>query len=279
MSNVKFSIFPNQSFIDLSLYQFGRESCTPGHSFGPARRNHFLFHYILSGQGKLLSSDSSGMTHSFVLHEGQGFLIYPDQVNTYIADARFPWEYIWLEFDGLRVKQALEEAGFSFNQPVYSPREQKCSGIVRDEMIYIVDHYDLSTFHLIGHLYLFLDALTQSDSQSDRSSSKLRDFYIREAITYIETNYQNDISIEALAGAIGLNRSYFGKIFKAATGKTPQQFLMNYRMIKAAELLTLTQQPIGDIGIEVGYPNQMHFSRAFRTIYGMSPRDWRIRHS
>ena len=104
---------------------------------------------------------------------------------------------------------------------------------------------------------------------------KLRDFYIHEALTYIEHNFQNDITIEDIASVCGLNRTYFGKIFKEALGKTPQEFLVNYRMLKAAELLKLTHLSIGDIGITVGYANQMHFSRAFKNCYGVSPREWR----
>ena len=50
---------------------------------------------------------------------------------------------------------------------------------------------------------------------------------------------------------------------------------MNYRMAKAAELLKLTQLSIGDIGNAVGYSNQLHFSRAFKNVYGSSPREWR----
>jgi hypothetical protein len=49
MEKLLYGIFPNETFVDLSLYQFGYEECDPLHSFGPARRNHFLFHYILSG--------------------------------------------------------------------------------------------------------------------------------------------------------------------------------------------------------------------------------------
>jgi transcriptional regulator, araC family len=46
-------------------------------------------------------------------------------------------------------------------------------------------------------------------------------------------------------------------------------------MIKATELLKLTSLSIGDVGYAVGYENQLHFSRAFKTIYGISPRKWR----
>ena len=46
-------------------------------------------------------------------------------------------------------------------------------------------------------------------------------------------------------------------------------------MIKATELLKLTKLSIGDVGNAVGYANQLHFSRAFKNLYGRSPREWR----
>ena len=62
------------------------------------------------------------------------------------------------------------------------------------------------------------------------------------------------------------------------TGQSPQEFLSNYRMVKAAELLKLTSLSIADIGSAIGYENQLHFSRAFKNIYGVSPREWRNQH-
>ena len=68
----------------------------------------------------------------------------------------------------------------------------------------------------------------------------------------------------ALAG-----QRFPGKIYLVAAGKAA------YRMAKAAELLKLTELSISDIGNAVGYPNQLHFSRAFKNVYGVSPREWR----
>ena len=104
MSNILFNIFPNENFIDLCMYQFGYEQCDPGHSFGPATRNHYLFHYILSGTGTLMADNAKGETQTYSIKSGQGFIIFPGQINTYIADKQLPWEYMWIEFDGLRIK-------------------------------------------------------------------------------------------------------------------------------------------------------------------------------
>ncbi len=48
MHDLIFSVFPSENFVDLGLYQFGREQCEPAHSFGPAARNHYLFRYVIS---------------------------------------------------------------------------------------------------------------------------------------------------------------------------------------------------------------------------------------
>ena len=274
-NDLLFAVFPNENFIDLSLYQYGWEHCKPSHSYGPAARNHYLFHYVISGTGTLMSDDSAGRTHTYQIRSGQGFMIFPKQVNTYIADEKLPWEYAWVEFDGLKAKESLEMAGLTMDSPIYHPGARDLSLELKNEMLYIAQHSDQSPFHLIGHLYLMLDYLTRSSSTRLMQTGKIRDFYIKEAISFIEQNFQNDISVEDIAGFCNLNRSYFGKIFRDTLGKSPQEFLISYRMSKAAELLKLTELSVGDISSAVGYLNQLHFSRAFKKIYGTSPRQWR----
>lgn len=271
-----FSVFPNENFVDLGLYQYGWEQCRPSHTFGPAARTHYLFHYVISGTGTLMADDAGGHTNTYQIKSGQGFMLFPGQINTYTADHDLPWEYVWLEFDGLRAKETIELIGLSVNHPVYHARSKDLREDMMNEMMYIIEHKDMPPLHLIGHLYLFLDYMTRSAvNMTSPKNGRLRDFYIKEALSFIEQNFQNDISVEDIAATCGLNRSYFGKIFKEALGKTPQEFLLSYRMIKAAELLKLTSLSIGDISNAVGYANQLHFSRAFKNLYGLPPREWR----
>ena len=227
MSDILFSVFPNENFVDIGLYQYGWEQCEPSHSFGPAARNHYVFHYVISGTGK----------------------------------------------------EIVSTAGLSPDHPVYHAGSKDLRNEMMNEMLYIARHPGSSSespFHMIGHLYLFLDYFMRSAATVRMNQSgKIRDFYIKEALSYIEQNFQNNITIEDIAAFCGLNRSYFGKIFHDTIGKSPQEFLISYRMTKAAELLKLTSLSIADIGNAVGYPNQLHFSRAFKNVYGTSPRSWR----
>jgi AraC-like DNA-binding protein len=275
MSDIMFHIFSDSRFLDLTIYQYGYEKCEPLHSYGPHIRNHYLFHYVISGRGRLMV-DHKNTSTEYVIDGGSGFLIEPDCINTYYADQNSPWEYVWVEFDGLRVHEFMEEAGLSSKSPIFFPTSPEAGKKVCEEMMHIVTHHLESSLHQIGHLYLFLDALIEgSSSKKYIQGGKLSKFYSSEALTYIAQNYDKPITVEDLAKICNLNRSYFSKMFKETVGQSPQEFLIQYRMLKAGSLLVTTTLSINEIGTLVGYPNQLHFSRAFKKVYGISPRTYR----
>lgn len=275
-----FYVFSDTRFLDLAAYQYGSERCKPLHSYGPAIRNHYLFHYILSGKGTLdvnLKNGEKAVRYS--LHAGQGFLIEPGYVTTYAADAQDPWEYVWIEFDGLRAGELTSEAGLTAASPVFTPSTLEGRESITQEMLYMIEHPDVTGFHFIGHLYLILDLLISTSSKRKKiQHGKLSRFYAQEAISFIEQSYPLPITVEDMAKRCNLDRSYFGKVFKDTIGQSPQEFLIRYRMTKASALLTMTDLPISNICEQVGYPNQLHFSRAFKKVYGIPPRTYRQRH-
>ena len=275
--NYKFDVFRSDKNIDLTLFQYGWENCAPLHSYGPAKRNHYLFHFIFGGKGYLSSNDSAGQTHLYKLEAGQGFLICPGQVNTYYADEKTPWEYAWVEFDGVKALEYMEMAGLGWDRPVYHLKKREDSALLKAELMAIVDNPFRSSINQIGHLYLFFDALIRSsvNRKTMVESGKMRDTYIKEAISFIEMNYGRAISVEDIADFCNINRSYLNRLFKESTGKTLQNFLMYYRMNRAAELLKVSELTVNEIGKRCGYQNQLHFSRAFKTIFGLSPMQWK----
>lgn len=247
------AIFPNDNYLDLRPYQFGWEACTPLHSFGPFIRNHYLFHYIINGYGTLYSHAANGEIHEYRLGAGQGFLICPGQINLYTADEQQPWKYVWLEFDGMRAKEFLLKAGLEQDCPIYLPRNPELGTKLQEHMLYFTKHAEKSSLHLVGHLALFLDELIEfSDNRRE---------------------------IDEVANFCKLNRNYFSRRFKELIGSTPQEFLIRQRLTNAAELLRITNQPIKNIAEQCGYPNQLHFSQAFKKYYGLAPKEWRRQNS
>ena len=228
--NFKFGVFQNDKNIDLTIFQYGWEQCAPLHSYGPAKRNHYLFHYIFSGKGYLSSNDSSGVTHLHRLEACQGFLICPGQVNTYYADEHLPWEYAWVEFDGMKALEFLEMMGLSYDKPVYTPKKREYAALIRNELMDIVDNPGKSPIYQIGHLYLLFDCLIRCSSTAKSApAGRMKDFYIKEAISFIEQNYSRPITVEDIAAFCNLNRNYLGKLFREGTNQTLQHFLMYYR--------------------------------------------------
>ncbi len=272
-----FKLFPNEHYMDMKLFQYGLEQCAANYSYGPAIRNHYLFHYVLSGKGRLQSIDSNGETHIYHISAGSGFLIYPGQINTYTADGDNPWQYCWLEFDGLKSNDILASTGITYDAPIYHAISQELREQMKQEMLTIICSQNNTSLYLIAHLYLFLDLFIRSSfNHTTLSTSKLKDLYIREATTFVEQNYHHsNITIKDMAAFCNLNQNYLAKIFKESLKQTPQQFLIYFRMNKAKELLKYTTMPISEISRQVGYQNQLNFSRAFKKITGYSPQNWR----
>lgn len=93
----------------------------------------------------------------------------------------------------------------------------------------------------------------------------------------MSVEYVNDITVQQVAEKVNLDRSYFSTLFKAEMGISPQKYLMNLRLEKAAELLTIYGESSTMAGISVGYPDLYHFSKIFKQHFGYSPREYRKR--
>lgn len=92
--------------------------------------------------------------------------------------------------------------------------------------------------------------------------------------SYIDENYEKDISLFSLADHLNLSQSYVSKIFKQNTGENFKDYLANVRMLKAVELIRAEPyRKISDIAKAVGYSNS-NFTRVFAKKYGKSPNDY-----
>ena len=176
----------------------------------------------------------------------------------------------------MRVPEYLWNAGLEQDQPIYQPRTAEEGELLRDHLLYFPLHAARSPLHLVGRLSLFLDDLIEYSSRRRGADERERqDYYIHEAVVYIQQNYQRQLTVDEVAGFCRLNRNYFSRRFKEVVGCSPQEFIIRTRLTSAAELLRSTGLPIKTVADRCGYPNQLHFSQAFHKYYGLSPREWR----
>jgi len=262
-----------RKFTDLYVCQYGMENCSPGHCFGPHVRNHFLIHYILKGKG---TYHNGGKTYH--LSEGNGFLICPDVVTVYKADMSEPWTYTWIGFNGLAAASFLKQAGLDNENPIFLYNKDDMMKNCFYEMVNINAMSPGSETRLLSLLYLFLSLLIENCEinyyLNDNESKK--QLYFRKALEYMEMNYSRKITIDETANYIGIGRTYLFQLFKKYMNISPQEYLLNLRIDKACELMSNNILTIGDISRSVGYEDPLLFSKMFKKVKGMSPRDYRM---
>lgn len=262
--------------MDLSVYHCGYEKRRLIRTEVQEGSRHYLFYYIVSGDGVLYVQDEEEARKSFGLSAGRGFLVDAGNKELFQIQAEGAWEYAWIEFGGVHAGEYLNRAGLSASQPLYIPGDEDQGQEFRQSILSLIKCSKEYPLQAVGHMYLLMDCMIRTSRFRRETDTNLKcEEYAKRAVHYIEQNYFRPISVEELAKKCWLDRSYFGKVFKSVMGQSPQSFLISFRMEKAAEELMMGDSPIGDVGAAVGYPNLLHFSRAFKGVYGMSPREYR----
>lgn len=103
----------------------------------------------------------------------------------------------------------------------------------------------------------------------------LMDARIARAITMMEERLHRPVSNAELAASAGLSLSRFGRLFRDATGQTPVAYLRDLRMRRARILLERTSLRVAEVMAQVGVSDPSHFTRDFRRMHGVSPRELR----
>jgi len=97
--------------------------------------------------------------------------------------------------------------------------------------------------------------------------------------SYIEENILYDFSMDELASAFNYNEKYLGRLFKSKTGHSIKEYCNALRIENAKKLLTDSRISVADIAGQVGYNNVTYFNRVFKTVTGLSPRQYRQEHT
>ena len=98
---------------------------------------------------------------------------------------------------------------------------------------------------------------------------------VAQAKEYMHTHYTKDISIEDIADAVYRSSSYICTVFKKETGSTIVQYLRQYRITAAQELLSRTNMKTSMIAGMVGYENPSYFNAIFKKQTGLTPNQYR----
>lgn len=121
---------------------------------------------------------------------------------------------------------------------------------------------------LLRKRYASMETLPKTDDKA----VIIEDAFMQKIRCIMETNLDNDqFGIYELCKEIGMSRAQLYRKFKSLTDKTVNEYLMNFRLFKAKEMLLKTDLNVSEVAWEVGFKNLSHFSRAFRETFGQNP--------
>ena len=98
---------------------------------------------------------------------------------------------------------------------------------------------------------------------------------IEAVVAYMLQNLDKPVQMTALGTLAGVSMSHFYYFFKLTTGRTPNNFLIHARMRRACQLLRGADLSVKEVAAVLGYNDQFYFSRLFKTVNGVSPREFR----
>ncbi|MEY4569837.1 MAG: HTH-type transcriptional activator RhaR [Verrucomicrobiota bacterium] len=100
---------------------------------------------------------------------------------------------------------------------------------------------------------------------------------IGEAISHLERNIHREVNLEELASIAHMSQRSFLRVFQSATGTSPLAWVIEQRINRACHLLRHTDRRVTEIAFDVGFNDSNYFTRQFRKVTGLPPRDYRLR--
>lgn len=230
---------------------------------------HLAFQYTVSGEGEI---EIEGRWHR--LPAGSAFLIeVPGPFHYRLPAASHHWElrFVALSKSCLPWWAHLTE-GLGKIVQLSSPHlvlrkleslcDQAATGKIADRF-----HNSSLAYDFLMELYRLLHELPGDDALPSA---------VRRAIQFVEHEAQSSVGLREMAEAAGVSKFHLTRMFQDYVGDPPVQYLIKFRIRKAAALLVETGLTIDDIAKQTGFQNGNYFAKVFRKWMGMPPSAFRV---
>lgn len=241
----------------------GQFFLTPAYAI--SRDNYDYYLLILVDEGQLQ-----------VRFEGQTFIAQSRDIV--LIDCKKPHAYRalgstafrYFHFDGCNSREFYEmltaRHGFCIH-----PKKQSAVTNAMSKLLSLAYNGLENEFRISAQIHTIFSELLSMEAESDGPQDSL----INEAMAYMEQRFHESMTVQELAGIVGLSPYYFSRLFRKYTNMSPHAYLINLRIAFARDLLASSKYPVEQIAERCGFNSVQHFIRCFRQHVGCSPREYR----
>ena len=227
---------------------------------------------LQTGQGVLINSGvlhaveqagtSGAMLHSGVFHPrlvGGMDTIFWQKLIRPLLQPGAP-AFFWLEEEEPRQRQVLAHLRNAWNAVAEEP----------------FDYENQVRYHLSAALRL-LSIQCADEKRKVSRQEQIAAERMKQMLRFVEEHYAEELTVERIAADAALSESACLRSFRQVLGITPIQYVKQFRVEKAAELLRSTQLKTGEIGAECGFADGSYFIKTFRELKHCTPKEYRKR--
>lgn len=214
----------------------------------------------------------------FSLSKDQAFIIPANKAHSYEAEFSKPWSIYWLHFKGLNTSLHSSISGKIINlgDTRSTDRLNLFEEIYQNlEMGFSPDNLEYSSICL-QHFFASIK-YTDQFLKIKTADAEVLDI-IPMSIIYMKNNLTTKITLHEIAQHVGYSSSHFGALFLEKTASTPMDYYNQLKIQHSCSLLQFSTMKIKEIAYHLGYYDPFHFSKSFRAVMEISPREYRLRY-
>jgi AraC-like DNA-binding protein len=233
--------------------------------------NGYYLVFISKGKGTF----ESALTEPCPISAGTCFFLFPGVWHRYKPDPASGWEEYWIGFKGSYPETLMNKGFFDPAKPVMSAGLNENLLHLINKILDLVRLAPLGYHQVISGITLEILGLLYTRLQSRDPDGNQDEQVIAHAKFILRENLETSLDMETLASELAIGYSKFRKMFKEATGHSPNQYHIDLRLDKARELLTATNLNVTEIAYQLGFESVYYFSRLFKKKNGVSPKSYR----
>lgn len=239
--------------------------------------DQYVLIYCVKGSGKYRIEDKQ-----YEVKANQYFILPANKAHVYASNNNDPWTIYWIHFRGTLASYYGENA----EEPTtvsasLNSRIADRNNIFEDILLTLLDGYTIDNLRYTSsllHFYLgslrYLPIYRKCHKVKEQETDD-HGIMVNATLKYMEENIERQLTLQDLSTYTGYSISHFSMVFRASTGHSPLSYFNMLKVKKACELLDTTNMKITQISCKVGIDDSLYFSRLFRKIVGISPKQYR----